>query len=105
MNYRDLETVRQIILDATGLEVSYAYDDLVFPEQTIFMIQFDDKDVNHLYCYFQEDCKEQARKNVIEALEKECTKKECSLTYNGTFELDLKGENMDIKFKPLKSVI
>lgn len=99
MNYRDLETVRQIVLTATGLEISYAYDDLVFPENTIFIVQFDDNDVNHLFCHFQEDCEEQARLNIIAALEKECANRGCSITYNGTFTLEMKGENMDISFK------
>ncbi len=30
MEFRNLENVRAIIKDATGLDVSYAYDDLVF---------------------------------------------------------------------------
>ena len=34
MQYRDLEKVRTIIQEATGLEVAYAYDDLVFPDHT-----------------------------------------------------------------------
>lgn len=99
MNYRDLETVRQIVLSATGLEISYAYDDLVFPENTVFILQFDDVDLNNLYCYFQEDCEEQARQNVIDALEKECAKHSSRITYNGTYTLEMKGENMDISFK------
>ena len=53
MNFRDLETVRQIILFSTGLEVTYAYDDLVFPDNTVFIIQFDDVDLNNLYIHFQ----------------------------------------------------
>ena len=48
MKYRDLETVRQIIKEATDLEVMYAYDDLVFPDHGVFMIQYDDKMVNKL---------------------------------------------------------
>ena len=99
MNFRDLEKVRQIVLSATGLEISYAYDDLVFPENTIFLMQFDDTDLNNLFVSFQEDCEVQARENIILALQKECEKHDCRLSYNGTFVLDLKGENMDIIFK------
>lgn len=99
MSFRDLEKVRQIVLDATGLEISYAYDDLVFPENTVFIMQFDDADLNNLFVSFQEDCEDQARDNIILALQKECEKRDYGLTYNGTFLLDLKGENMDIIFK------
>jgi len=31
MKFRNLETVRYIIKEATGLDLTYAYDDLVFP--------------------------------------------------------------------------
>jgi len=99
MNYRDLETVRQIILFATGLEVTYAYDDLVFPDNTIFLIQFDDVDLNNLYIHFQEDCEEQARQNVIKEIQKECEKRGCRVTYKGEFTLEPSGDDMDIKFK------
>lgn len=99
MNYRDLESVRQIIHSSTGLEVSYAYDDLVFPDETVFIIQFDDVNLNNLYIYFQEDCEEQARKNVIKEVEKECLKRQCQLTYRGQYILEAKGENMEIKFQ------
>lgn len=98
MKLRDLETVRQIVLEATGLEITYAYDDLVFPENTVFIMQFDDVDLDNVYCHFHEDCEEQARLNVISVLAKACAKRECRLTYKGTFSLDQKGENMDIKF-------
>lgn len=100
MNYRDLEEVRQIILASTGLEVTYAYDDLVFPDNTVFIIQFDDVDVNNVFCHFQEDCEVSARENVLRELAKECEKRSCTVTYSGTFVLDLKGEDMDIKFTP-----
>ncbi len=56
MIYRDLEKVRTIIDEATGLEVSYAYDDLVFPDHTAFIIQFDDTKASHFFGYFHKDC-------------------------------------------------
>lgn len=103
MKFRDLETVRQIVLDATGLEISYAYDDLVFPENTVFIMQFDDANLDNVFVHFQEDCEVQARQNVIDALTKSCEKEKCSLTYKGTFVLDAQGENMNINFTPIAS--
>jgi len=41
MEFRNLENLRAFIKDATGLDVSYAYDDLVFPDHTAFIVQFD----------------------------------------------------------------
>ena len=100
MKFRDLETVRKIVLDATGLDITYAYDDLVFPEETVFIMQFDDKNTDNIFVHFHEDCEVPARNNVIKVLTKSCEEYKCSLTYKGTFVLDEKGENMNINFTP-----
>lgn len=101
MNFRDLEAVRQLVLDATGLEITYSYDDLVFPDSTVFIIQFDDENLNNLFCHFQEDFLPEARQNVLLALQKEGAKRECTVEMKGTFELKENGDNMDIAFYPL----
>ena len=101
MKYRDLEAVRQLILEATGLDVSYYYEDLVFPEETVFIIQFDDHNLNNLFCHFQKDLKNQARENVYKALAEVCQKQNISLEMKGLFELKEKDEKIDLVFLPL----
>ena len=51
----ELEKVRFIIKDACGLDVAYAYDDLVFAEHGLFIIQFTDKAGNQLGCWFNNE--------------------------------------------------
>jgi hypothetical protein len=46
----ELEKVRFIIKDACGIDVGYAYDDLVFAEHGLFLIQFLDKASTQLAC-------------------------------------------------------
>lgn len=87
MNYRDLEAVRQILLDATGLEVAYAYDDLVFPEETVFIIKYDDKNVNNLFCYFHQDFELEARGNVMDVLMEKAGERKVTITYAGDYIL------------------
>lgn len=99
MNYRDLEAVRQIVVDATGLDIMYAYEDLVFPEHGAFMIQFDDKKNNQLYCYFHVDCKPDDEKNILACLSNESTKKKCSIDKKGKFTLLQQGENIKVQFR------
>ena len=53
---RNLEKVKFIVKEATGLDIAYAYDDLVFSEHGVFMIQWDNIIENQLYCYFHKDC-------------------------------------------------
>ena len=98
MIYRDLEKVRTIIDDATGLEVSYAYDDLVFPDHTAFIIQFDDTKATHFFSYFHKDCNPADQKDLEDKLTASCLKQKCTLTFKGSFELEQKGEEVNIHF-------
>lgn len=98
MIYRDLEKVRVIIEDATGLEVSYAYDDLVFPDHTAFIIQFDDAKETNFFCYFHRDCINGEQKKLEENLTASCLKQKCTLITKGSFELLQKGEEVEIHF-------
>ena len=99
MNYRDLEAVRQIVKNATGLDICYAYDDLVFPDNVAFMFQFDDKNNNKLNCYFHEDCNPDDQENIFANLSTESLKKKCVLEMKGKFALSQKRENIEIHFK------
>lgn len=98
MNYRDLEAVRQIVNSATGLEITYAYEDLVFPEHGAFIIQFDEERVDKLHCFFHEDCTEKDAKNIFANLENECGKKKCDLEQAGYFNFEQVDENIQIRF-------
>ena len=96
MEYRDLEKVRAVIESATGLEVAYAYDDLVFPDYTAFIIQFDDTNSTHFFCHFHEDCDE--KETLFEKLSNACTQKKCTLTLKGDFKLEQKNEEVELEF-------
>lgn len=98
MIYRDLEKVRTIIDDATGLEVSYAYDDLVFPDHTAFIIQFDDSKTNHFFGYFHKDCNPADQRDLEDKLTAASSKQKCQLSFKGRFDLEQKGEEVDIHF-------
>lgn len=98
MIYRDLEKVRTIIDEATGLEVSYAYDDLVFPDHTAFIIQFDDTKATNFFCYFHKDCNPEDQKVLEEKLTASCINQKCTLIFKGSFELEQQGESVNIHF-------
>ena len=52
---RPLGKVRDIV-QATGLDIAYAYDDLVFSENSVFVIRFDENIAEKLHLYFNVDC-------------------------------------------------
>jgi len=98
MKFRDLETVRYIIKEATGLDLTFAYDDLVFPEHMAFMIQFDDSNTNRLFCHFHQDCTPTDKQRIFEELTKVATKEKVSLKQKGAFDLKQKDDEVEIEF-------
>lgn len=98
MNYRDLEAVRQIVNDATGLDISYAYEDLVFPEHGAFIIQFNEESNDKLHCYFHEDCVATDAANIFDNLKNETEKRKCELQREGAYNFEQVGENIQIRF-------
>ena len=55
MKIRPLGEVRDIV-QATGLDISYAYDDLVFSDHSAFILRFDNDVDKKLHLYFNSDC-------------------------------------------------
>lgn len=98
MKFRNLEAVRYIIKEATGLDLTYAYDDLAFPEHMAFLIQFNDTDEKSLFCYFHNDCNPEDQKQLFEALTKVASKEKITLENRGSFVLEQKGEEVEISF-------
>lgn len=98
MIFRDLERVRQVVKEATDLDIAYAYDDLVFPEHAAFMIEFDVESDKHFYCYFHVDCLPESKVEILDQLTQSFKKCGCSLTSKGSFSLDQKGEEIEIRF-------
>ena len=58
MDIRPLGKVRDLV-ESIGFDISYAYDDLVFSDHSMFILRFDDKDPRNLYLYFNKECEEQ----------------------------------------------
>jgi len=98
MIIRDLEKVRASIKEATDLDVAYAYDDLVFPEHAAFLIEFDAESDKQLYCYFHVDCLPDSKTEILDQLTQSFKKRGCNLESKGSFSLDQKGEEIEIRF-------
>jgi hypothetical protein len=98
MTTRHLEKIRTIIREATDLDISYAYDDLVFPEHSAFLIQFDDSDPDHYFFYSHEDMIPGEKAKLVENLNLACQMHNCRLTPSGAFALKQRGAEVDIHF-------
>ena len=99
MQLRPLGIATEII-EETGLNVTYNYDDLVFVEHNPFLIQFDDGNLKNLNLFFNIDCEEQAAQQLASQLKKAASQREFTITPSGKFEMTQKEntEELDIRF-------
>ena len=99
--FRPLAEVK-MLLEETGNDVSYAYDDLVFVEHTAFMIQFDDEKPENLKLYFNTEVDGRESDNIKMDLDKAAKKRKFKLVDSGYFKLKQKEntEEFDILFFP-----
>lgn len=96
----ELEKVRFIIKDACGLDVAYAYDDLVFAEHGLFIVQFTDKAGSQLGCWFNNEILETEEINIFDSLAKTASLNNAVVAYKGRFCMKQKvgSEEIDIEF-------
>jgi len=100
VQFYELDKVRFIIKEATDLDVAYAYEDLVFSEHAIFIIQFDKKP-NLLICWFNFFFSSRRRHTIFKSLTSHATANGMKIAYKGKFEMTQKEgeEQLSIKFK------
>jgi hypothetical protein len=100
VKFYELEKARFIIKDATDLDVAYAYEDLVFSEHGIFILQFDKIRPETFICWFNKDCEEKKRHSLFKSLTNTALLNKIKLVYKGNFEMIQKDgeQEIDIKF-------
>jgi len=102
IEFYNLEKVRFIIKDGSGLDIAYAYEDLVFSEHGIFIFQFDLKSSETIYCWFNQDCIETDRVSLLTSLIKTATLNKMKIIYKGKFEMIQKeNEQISVDFKEI----
>ncbi|WP_243350142.1 hypothetical protein [Parabacteroides sp. FAFU027] len=98
--FYELEKVRFIMKDATGLDIGYAYEDLVFSEHGIFIIQFDGTDADKLLVFFNHECVEAKHQLFLSRLVESGKLNGMKMVYKGKFEMSqVEGEeNIQLRF-------
>jgi hypothetical protein len=100
IGFYNLEKIRFIIKDGSGLDIAYAYEDLVFSEHGIFIFQFDRKSSDSIFCWFNQDCIEADRISLLTSLIKTATLNKMNILYKGKFEMSQKeDEQISVTFK------
>ena len=93
---RPLGKIRDIVL-STGLDISYAYDDLVFSENSVFIIQFDEFMEDKIHVYFNSDCFSKEAAVLEKRLRIAAQIGGFTLLNSGNFTLEPKGSREEIE--------
>jgi len=88
MTTRELGLLRQAVEEATGLEVSHFYDDLVFVDLGVFLLRFDNTVPGKVHLHFQEDCEAAARTELVTNLRDRGLANGLTLVPAGAFALE-----------------
>lgn len=101
MKFRPLGIAKEIVED-TGLEVTYTYDDLMFIQHNAFLIQFDDEDEKRLKLFFNVNCEANAAREVEDRLISSAKQRKFIVQNTGNYEMvEQEGsEELQIKFIP-----
>ena len=75
------------IAESTGLEVTYAYEDLVFSEHSVFILQFDDLNKSQLMLYFNKDCTAPTASDLTATMSEKAKEIGFQLVRKGSFSL------------------
>src|SRR5512138_1076908 len=96
---RPIGIVREII-NESGLEITYAYDDLLFIENSILIIKFDDDDPSKIGIYFSVDCDEMTGKDLFAKIKKSSLLRKMTAESLGKFRMeeDAGNEIINIEF-------
>lgn len=94
--FYELEKVRFILKDGCGLDIAYAYEDLVFSEHGLLIIQFDGRSADTLFCWFNQDCIEADRHSLFKSLTTSATLNGINIIYKGKFEMKQKEDTEEI---------
>lgn len=86
-----------------GLEVTYAYDDLVFIEHNAFLLRMGQKG-EQVYLYFNEDSDLDSRGDVKKQLIEQASPKGLQILDSGTYVMKPReDEQLDIHFNEITS--
>ena len=101
MNDRALGKITAILGDL-GLEITYAYDDLVFVQECAFLLQFTDIQ-NELKLFVNTDCEPKVASEIVGNIVLECDKKGYSIVPEGRYTLS-ENEDDSIRLEFIKDI-
>lgn len=85
------------IIQSTGLEMSYAYDDLVFSDNLVFIVRFDNMRETDLHVYFNVDCATDEKSKIEQQLIHAAKIEKCRICDFGSFSIEQLDDKEELK--------
>lgn len=97
--FRPLSEILEIV-QQTGFDISYAYDDLLFSDHNVFIIRFDETNEKRLWLHFNHECEPAASKSIYKKLKELALAMELELINGSLFSVEqVEGkEEIELKF-------
>ena len=97
--FRPLNTIHEL-MNQIGYEPGYVYDDLVFSNDAVFIIQFDKNSPGKVDLFINRDCIKSESDRIKEVFTIKALQKNIEVSYKGLFQLSSKEdtEEIDIAF-------
>lgn len=97
--HRPLGIVMQMAAE-TGIEITYAYEDLAFSDYMVYIIRFDKNSSNKLHLYFNNECDKAKADLIKNKMVYIAAKFDMSIAHSGSFSFTENTENevVDIAF-------
>lgn len=89
------------IISLCGLDISYFYDDLIFSDHSLFIIQFDDENPEIFKLFFNRECVLNKKIKIKDKLYEEAEKRGINMRDEGTFFFteDMKSLEISIHYE------
>ena len=96
----EIEKIRFLFQDATGLDIMYAYENIVFAEHGLYLVEVDARNSKKLKCYFNVEFENSKRLLFLEKLMLTASLNDLILENRGTFEMQQNpdGATFSLKF-------
>lgn len=96
IQFRPLNKIHQF-MNEIGYEPGYAYDDLVFSNDAIFIVQFCDDNPERLKLYINKDCIDTEAERIKTQYTARAKAGDYSIEFSGTFSLEQKEDSEEIQ--------
>lgn len=86
-----------MLIEVAKLEMTYAYEDLVFASHSLFILRFDDNDATIFHLHFNSDCEKEEKDRVFTALSLKASEIGVFIKNDAAFSISSETDSEELK--------